>query len=139
MSDFAAVKQAIRARFTSQITDGGDGGAPVPTRLPNTDFTVPSGGVWCDITIRGATNDRLTFGGTTNHYRRTGVLQIACYGPIQKGEADLEALVQRIEVTLRDAPPGLVAFRVPVPGESGVSGKWWKQNLSCPWQATEKH
>lgn len=139
MSDFVAIKQAIRDHFTTEITDGGDGGDPIKTRTQNTDFTVPGSGLWCDIVIRGATNERLTFGGTTNSYRRTGVLQIACYAPLQEGEADIETLVQRIEVALRGAKSGAVNFRAPVPGDAAASGKWWKQNLSCSWQANEQY
>lgn len=139
MSDLAAVKAAIRDRFHEQITLGGDGGAPVPTRLPNTDFTVPGGGVWCDVTLRGATHDRITFGGAQNLFRRGGILAVACYGPLLQGEAGVDELVERIETAFRDAPPGLVSYRVPVPGDSGPSGKWWKTNVTCSWHANEQH
>jgi len=100
----------------------------------NTKTDVPEDGTgtWIRFGVRHNTGGQATLSGEvgTKRYRRTGLISIQCFLPINKGSQDGDAISQVfVDAFENPTPAGEVLYRSVVPTVIGVSGSWFQVNI----------
>lgn len=135
---WAGVEVIIRTRIRTQLTEGGDGGANVPTHVPNagwfsgaTAIAQPKSGARIEFDIVPRRTRTLEVSSpSTDH--RGGDLVVTAKVDVGSGDAALAALSDRIEAAfLKDLGDGIY-WRSPTPGPKRVVGGAREQDVICP-------
>uniref|UniRef100_A0A6M3J8S6 Uncharacterized protein n=1 Tax=viral metagenome TaxID=1070528 RepID=A0A6M3J8S6_9ZZZZ len=142
VTTYADLEDTIRARFVAQITAGGDGGAAIPTHVPNlgwfsdatTEIAQPDSGLRAEINLLHGEAYQAEVG-VPSTTRRTGVLVVTLSVDADLGENELLDAVVRVVAAFRKQSVGGVTYRVPYPTGRRREGSAWRTNVNCPWMS----
>ena len=126
------LKNAIRSRFEDQV--GEPQGATV---LYDNEFEqTPSTGVWMVVTIQTGETQQADLG-PVPRYRTAGQIVVEIYQEAAEGDYTTTALADEVARAFRSLTADGVTYRSPSLTQLGRSGKWWQQNVSCPFYYDE--
>lgn len=88
---------------------------------------------WARISILPTETIQETFGSTQTE-RRSGLLVLSLFDPINEGSNGLAALADTLAPTFTRVTASTVTFQTPTPSNVGRQGQsqWWQYNLTCP-------
>ena len=132
---YAAIHDAIRTRFKSEVADV----ASLPVEYPNAPFDTPDDSTrWMRMSIRSGESFQAGIGaGSVALFRRVGELIVQVFGPVQPDTGsptgDLMDLADTIAAAFRRVSASNVTYMTPSVTEVGRTGAWWQVNVNCPW------
>lgn len=133
---YEKIGNIIRGRVKSQIEDG----QSVEVLYDNMDeaaFTKPTDAAWIRAALLPGEATQTTFGGSTNRFRKVGVLHITVYNPIEKGDKVNRELADAVVDAFRNVSASGVVFKTPSLGTAMRDGMWWRQTITCPYYADD--
>lgn len=133
---YEKIGNLIRSRVKTQIEDG----QSVEVLYDNMDeaaFTKPTDAAWVRAALLPGEATQRTFGGSTNRFRKVGVLHITVYNPIEKGDKVNRELADAVVDAFRNVSASGVVFKTPSLGVAMRDGMWWRQTITCPYYADD--
>jgi len=127
-----AVNNVIRSRWKTNIADA----QSVTTVYDNAPDTHPDDSLWVRLSIKysQATLNEI---GSQKTFRIRGRMVAQIFDRIEKGDKDINALIDTIRPFFRAVTDTGVTFMTPEVSVVGADGKWWQVNLSCPFYTNE--
>lgn len=112
------------------------GGNPVtlPVQYDNKEFSKVSGSPWSRFFVRDAASQQKSFGATgTRRFRKSGIVTIMVYVPLNTGTGLADYIVSKIEQGMTGVTKYGVTFRSPKIPDGKRIGEEWVVTVTIPY------
>lgn len=132
----AAIFEAIRTRFKTQVTD------PLALRTIHDNAPEPSGvtSQWCRFSISVDQNQQVSTGNTGGkRFRVSGACAVQVFVPLAKGDAAALAIADAIIAAFRNISiaPNITFLGVGIAGTAEQDASWCRRRVVIPYRADE--